>query len=164
MKLKKFIEFEFKKVTGRAYMVVFLVFLIASGYLFYHGLSQYKHILEENNNFLEFSREKYKQFLYPSYYGNYGLRLRYEPSPFMAFFDSGPVGDMTAYIDGSERMRIYQSLIGEGAFTMLKNVFMTFTGFIMLFGSCLVLLYGFSGSKNHNWLKFLEELAGSRII
>ena len=162
MGLKKFIKFEFKKVTGWAYMVVFLVFLIVSGYLFYHGLSQYKHILEENNNFLEFSREKYKQFLYPSYYGNYGLRIRYEPSPFMAFFDSGPVEDMTAFIDGSERMRIYKSLIGRGAFTMLKNVFMTFSGFIMLFGSCLVLLYGFSGSKNHDWLKFLEELAGSR--
>jgi hypothetical protein len=162
MGLKKFIKFEFKKVTGMAYMVVFLVFLVASGYLFFHGLSQYKHILEENNNFQEFSKLKYKEFIYPSKYGNYGLRLRYEPSPFMAFFDSGPVEDMTAFIDGSERMRIYKSLIGRGAFTMLKSVFMTFSGFIMLFGSCLVLLYGFSGSKNHDWLKFLEELAGSR--
>lgn len=162
MGLKKFIVFEFKKVSGRAYMVVFLVFLVASGYLFYHGLSQYKHILEENNNFLEFEKEKYKQFLYPSYYGSYGLRLRYEPSPFMAFFDSGPVGDMTAYIDGSERMRIYQSLIGQGAFNMLKSAFMTFSGFMMLFGSGLILLYGFSGSKDHDWLKFLEEFAGSR--
>jgi hypothetical protein len=136
--------------------------MIASGYLFYHGLSQYKHILKENKNFLEFEREKYNQFLYPSYYGNYGLRLRYEPSPFMAFFDSGPVGDMTAYIDGSERMRIYQSLIGQGAFNMLKSAFMTFSGFMMLFGSGLILLYVFFGTKNHDWLKFLEELTGSR--
>jgi hypothetical protein len=162
MKLKKFIGFEFKKVTGTAYIIVFLVFQIGSGYLFYHGLSQHKHILKENNNFLEFEREKYKQFLYPSYYGSYGFRLRYEPSSFMAFFDSGPVRDMTAYIDGSERMRIYQSLIGQGAFTMLKSAFMTFSGFMMLFGSGLILLYGFSGSKDNDWLKFLEELAGSR--
>jgi len=162
MGLKKSIRFEFKRVTGRAYMVVFLVFLIASCYLFYHGISQYKYILEENNNFQTFESEKYKQYAYPNHLGCYGVRLRYEPSPFMAFFDSGPVGDMTAHIDCSERMTIYQPLIGQSAFTMLKSAFMTFSGFMMLFGSGLILLYGFSGPKGHDWLKFLEELAGSR--
>ncbi|UCH93987.1 MAG: hypothetical protein JSV88_27475 [Candidatus Aminicenantes bacterium] len=163
MGLKKFIGFEFKKVIGKAYIIVSLVFLAASGYLFYHGLSQYKHIVEENNYFKEFEQKKYKLFLYPSYFGTYGCRLRYEPSPFMAIFDSGPFGEMTAFIDGSERMTIYQPLIGQSAFTMLKSAFMTFSGFIMMFGSGLILLYGFSGSKDHDWLKFLEELAGSRF-
>jgi len=162
VQLKEIVKFEFKKIIGWAYIAVFLFFLVVSGYLFYHGLSQYKNILKENNNFMQFEKEKYKQFLYPSYYGNYGLRLRYEPSPFMAFFDSGPVGDTTAYIDGSERMRIYQSLIGQGAFTILKSAFMTFSGFMMLFGSGLILLYGFLGSKNHVWSKFIVGLVGSR--
>ena len=162
MSLKKFIKFEFKKITGSAYMVVFLFFLIASCYLFYHGISQYKYILEENNNFQTFEREKYKMYAYPNHLGCYGIRLRYEPSPLMAFFDSGPVGDMTAHIDCSERMTIYRPLIGQSAFTMLKSSFMTFSGFMMLFGSGLILLYGFFGSKDHDWLKFLEELAGSR--
>ncbi len=163
MRLKEFIKFEFKKVTGTAYIIVLLAFLMASGYLFHHGISQYKHIMREKNNFQEFEREKYKQFVYPSYYGNYGLRLRYEPSPFMAVFDSGPVpGNMTAFIDGSERMKIFQPLIGQSAFVMVKSAFMTFAGFILMFGSGLVLLYGFSGSKDHDWLKFLVELVGSR--
>jgi hypothetical protein len=60
MGLKKFIEFEFKKAIGTPYKVVFLVFLIASGYLFYHGLTQYKHMLEEKNNFVEFEQGKYR--------------------------------------------------------------------------------------------------------
>jgi hypothetical protein len=162
MKLKNLVGFEFKKVTGKAYISVFLFFLVASGYLFYHGLSQYKHILEENKIFQKFERDKYKQFVYPAHYGCYGLRLRYEPSPFMAFFESGSVGDMTSFIDGSERMKIYKPLIGQSAFAMLKSAFMTFSGFILLFGSGLILLYGFSGSKDHDWIKFLEELAGRR--
>jgi len=163
MRLKEFIKLEFKKITGTAYIIVLLVFMMASGYLFQHGISQYKHIMREKDNFQEFEREKYKEFIYPSKYGNYGLRLRYEPSPFMAVFDSGPVpSTMTAFIDGSERMKIYQPLVGQSAFVMVKSAFMTFAGFILMFGSGLLLLYGFSGSKDHDWLKFLEELVGSR--
>jgi ABC-type transport system involved in multi-copper enzyme maturation permease subunit len=163
MHLRKFIEFEAKKVTSRRYIAVVLVFLVASGYFIQFGISQYKHILEEKNNFLEFEREKYKQFFKPSIYGNYGLRLLFVPSPFMAFFDGGPVPvGMTAFMDGSERMKIYQPLKGQRGFTMITSAFMTFAGFILLFGSGLALLYGFSGSKGHEWLKFLEELAGDR--
>jgi hypothetical protein len=163
MKLKKFIEFEFKKVTGEAYMAVFLVFLIASGYLFYHGLSQYKHMLEEKSNFVAFEQGKYKYYIYPSKHGNYGIRLFYNPSPFMAFFDSGPVPlFMNTFIDGSERMVIYQPIKGQSAFSMIKSMFTTFSGFILLFGSGLIMLYGYSGPKEHDWLNFLEELAGKR--
>ncbi|MGD2090031.1 MAG: hypothetical protein PVH61_27895 [Candidatus Aminicenantes bacterium] len=163
MGLKKFIEFEFKKATGTPYIVVFLVFLIASGYLFYHGLTQYKHMLEEESNFVEFEQGKYKYYIYPSKHGNYGIRLFYRPSPFMAVFDSGPVPlFMTTFIDGSERMEIYQTLKGQSAFSIIKSMYTTFAGFILLFGSGLILLYGYSGPKNHAWLNFLEELAGSR--
>jgi hypothetical protein len=163
MGLKKFIEFEFKKATGTPYIVVFLVFLIASGYLFYHGITQYKHMLEEKSNFVEFEQGKYKYYIYPSKHGNYGIRVFYKPSPFMAVFDSGPVPlFMTTFIDGSERMEIYQPLKGQSAFSIIKSMYTTFAGFILLFGSGLILLYGYSGPKNHAWLNFLEELAGSR--
>jgi hypothetical protein len=155
---KNSIEFEFKRVTGRGYIIVILVFLLASGYFIYHGLSQYKHIQEEKSNFLEFEQNKYKTYIYPSKYGNYGIRLLFVPSSFMAFFDSGPVPlFMTTFIDGSERMKIYQPLKGQSAFSRINTAFMTFAGFIMLFGSALVLYYGFSGSKNHEWLKFLRD-------
>jgi hypothetical protein len=163
MKLKKFIEFELKKVFGAAYMVVFFVYLIASGYLFYHGISQYKHIGEEESNFVEFEQGKYKYYIYPSKHGNYGIRLFYNPSPFMAVFDSGPVPlFMNTFIDGSERMLIYQPIKGKSAFSMIKSMFTTFSGFILLFGSGLFILYGYSGPKDHEWQNFLEVLSGSR--
>jgi hypothetical protein len=164
MRWKNFIEFEIKRVTGWGYIIVIVVFLVASGYFIYHGLSQFEHIQEEKNNFLEFEQDKYKYYIYPSKHGNYGIRLLFVPSPFMAFFDSGPVPlFMTTFIDGSERMKIYQPLKGQSAFSRITSVFMTFAGFILLFGSALVLYYGFSGSKNHEWLKFLRDWTGSRI-
>jgi ABC-type transport system involved in multi-copper enzyme maturation permease subunit len=163
MGVKKYIEFEIKKASGWGYIAVVLIFLMASSYFLQFGISQYKHILEEKNNFQKFEREKYKYYIYPSKHCNYGIRLLYIPSPFMAFFDNGPVPVyMTTFIDGSERMKIYQHLKGQSAFSRVTCAFMTFAGFILLFGSGLVLFYGFSGSKDHEWLKFLEELAGKR--
>ena len=159
MKLIKFVKFEAKKVIGRRYLTIVLVFLVASVYFIQYGIGQYKHILKERNNFLEFELLSYKQFVYPSTYGNYGLRLLFEPSPMMAFFDSGvPVPpNMTSIIDGSERMKVYHSLKGQGGFAMIASAFMTFVGFILLFGSTLVALYGFFGTKDHEWLKLLED-------
>lgn len=165
MRLKRFIKFEIKNVLGRGYIAIVLVFCAASGYFLQFGISQYKHNLEEKNNFVEFERGKYKYYIYPSKHGNYGIRILYEPSYLMALFDSGPVPlCMTTFIDGSERMKIYQPLKGQSAFSSITSAFMTYAGFILLFGSVLVLLYGFVGSKNHEWLKFLQEvkMVGSR--
>jgi hypothetical protein len=158
MNLKRFLKFEGKKVLGKQYLTIALIFLVVSGYFIGYGISQYKHILEERNNFSEFELLTIKSFVYPAMHGVYGLELFFEPSPMMAFFDSGvPVPpNMTALIDGSERMKVYHSLKGQGGFAMIASAFMTFAGFIVLFGSCLVALFGFFGTKDHEWLKLLE--------
>jgi ABC-type transport system involved in multi-copper enzyme maturation permease subunit len=159
VRLKEFIKLETKKVLGKRCLTIALVFLVASGYFILYGIGQYKHTLEERNNFQEFELLSYKQFVYPSMYGNYGLRLLFEPSSMMAFFDSGvPVPpNMISIIDGSERMKVCHSLKGQGGFALIASAFMTFAGFVLLFGSGLVLLFGFFGTKDHEWLKLLED-------
>jgi hypothetical protein len=166
MKLRKFIKLEIKKVLGKRYLTIALVFLMASCYFIQNGIGQYKHLLKERDNFIKFEIDTYKQFINPSVYGDYGFRILYEPSPMMAFFDSGvPVSpSMTSIIDGSERMKIYHSLKGQGGFTMIASAFMTFAGFILLFGSGLVELFGFFGTKDHEWLKLLENITGRRKL
>jgi hypothetical protein len=159
MRLKKFIKLEVKKVLGKRYLTIALIFLAASGYFIQHGIGQYKHILEERDNFIKFESDTFQQFIDPSVYGGYGFRILYEPTPLMAFFDSGvPVPpNMTSIIDGSERMKIYHPLKGQGGFAMIASAFMTFAGFVLLFGSGLVLLSGFLGTKDHEWLRLLED-------
>lgn len=166
MRSKKFLKLEAKKVLSRRYLTIALVFLVASGYFIQYGIGQYKHVLKERDNFIKFEFDTYQQFINPSVYGDYGFRLLYEPSPLMAFFDSGvPVSpSMTAIIDGSERMKIFHSLKGQGGFTMIASAFMTFAGFILLFGSGLVLLFGFSGTKDHEWLKLLDDITGRKKL
>ncbi len=159
MKLIKFVKLETKKVLGRRYLTIVLIFFVASGYFIQYGIGQYKHLMEESNNFIKFESDTYQQFVYPAMYGDYGFRILYEPSPLMVFFDGGvPVPpNMTSIIDGSERMNIYHSLKGQGGFAMIASAFTTLAGFVLLFGSGLVLLFGFMGTKDHEWLKFLED-------
>jgi len=161
MNLKRFIKFESKRLLCRRYITVALIFLLASVYLIQNGISQYKHIIKEKNNFQEFEATKTKFFVYMAQHGLYGVRMFFLPSPLMAIFNCGPVPEyMIAFYDSSERMKIYQPLIGKGAFSSTTSVFMTFVGFILLFGSSLILLYGFIGSKDHEWLKFLQDSIG----
>jgi hypothetical protein len=119
--------------------------------------------MEEKSNFQYCEETKIKQVVYISQVGFYGARLLFIPSPLMAFFDGGPVPNyMTVFFDSSERVLFYQPLRGQNAFARLNNLFMNFVGFLLLFGSGLILLYGFSGS-GHEWLKLLDGWAGGRI-
>lgn len=163
MRFRKYLFLEVKRLLGRRYLTIVLIFFLAAGYFVQYGISQYKHTLDERNNFQQFEKEKYQHFVYPSYYGNYGFRLLFIPSSFIAFFNGGPVpAFLTAYIDGSERMKIYQPLKGQNVFSRITSGFMTFGGFILLFGSLLVLLYGRDTLNNHEWLEFLEGITDSR--
>lgn len=165
MRFKRFLWLEIKRLLTWRHMAIILIFLTVAGYFVQIGISQHNYTLTEKDNFQKFEREKYQQFFYPSNYANYGLRLLFVPSSFMAFFNGGPVPDfLMAFLDGSERLKIYQSFKGKNAFSRITSNFMSFAGFIQLFGSLLVLLYGLETLKNYTWLAFLEGIAGSRKI
>lgn len=157
MHYKNYIAFDSKYLFSRRFLVVLLLFFLLGGYFVQRGLDQYFNIMGEKDNFQRFEKQKLKQFVYLSQYGDYGLRLFFAPSPFMAFFDGGPVPNiMTAFIDTSERMEIFQPLKSQNAFDKFNNYFMNFAGFILLCGGALALFYGYDASRWHDWLKFLE--------
>lgn len=163
MKFRKYIGFESRYLLSWRILAVLLVFFYMCGYFVNYGLSQYKHIMQERENFQGFEAAKLKQFVYINQFGLYGLRLLFAPSPLMAFFDGGPVPNlMTAFIDTSERMKIYQPLKSQNAFTRFNNLFMNFCGFVLFFGSTLALFYGYDAFRRHAWLKFLESKLKSR--
>ncbi|MGD2086067.1 MAG: hypothetical protein PVH61_07780 [Candidatus Aminicenantes bacterium] len=163
MQFRKYIGFESKYLLSWRFIAALLVFFIVCGYFVHYGLSQFKHNIQEKENFQGFETAKLSIFVYLSQYGDYGLRLLFVPSSLMAFFDGGPVPTlMTAFIDTSERMKIYQPLKSQNAFTRFNNLFMNFGGFILLFGSTLALFYGYDAFRRHAWLKFLESNLKSR--
>jgi len=139
MRFRKYLWLEVKRLLGRRYLAIVLIFFLAAGYFVQYGISQYKHTLDERNNFQQFEKEKYQHFVYPSYYGNYGFRLLFIPSSFIAFFNGGPVpAFLTAYIDGSERMKIYQPLKGQNVFSRIIVLIGT-NGLIIPSGSMLMI-------------------------
>ncbi|MCP4221353.1 MAG: hypothetical protein GY765_42400 [bacterium] len=144
-------------------MAVVFIFVLLAGYFIQYGIGRYKDALEEKSNFLNLENKKIERIVYIPQMGFYGVKLLFVPSPLIAFFNAGPVPEnMTGFIDSSERMIIYNSLRGQNAFSGFTSLFVNFAGFVLLFGSLLALVYGYTGSKDHQWLKFLEGLTGSR--
>lgn len=107
-------------------------FWAASCFFIQYGIQQYKSILKEKNNFQACEEGKLKKFVFVTQYSDYGLRLCFMPSPMMAFFDSGPIPDhLNAFIDTSERMKIYQPLKGQNPFVRFAGGFLNLTGFLL---------------------------------
>ncbi|MCP4151058.1 MAG: hypothetical protein GY757_25160 [bacterium] len=161
--LTKFFKQEFAKGLITRYMVLVLILFFCTGYLLMTGIHQFQFIETEVQNFREFEAAKYNQFVYPSNYGDYGLRLHFSHIPLMAFSNIPPIPDyLTTFIDASERMRINRPFKGKSTFRG-EGIF-NYTGFILFFGTLLALLFGFAGTYNQTWSIFIDSVFTFKII
>lgn len=163
--LKSFIILDSTKILNKKNLIAVIITVFVLIFFLQFGIIDYKFSLDSIKDFQKFEQEKIKEFLYPSNYGNYGLRLIFCQSPYMAFYDAGPVpGEMTSHIDGSERTRVYNPLEGRNAFSGSSIGFLNYSGIILIFVTLLVLIYGYwNYNYNPEWLIFLEGVEGSRI-
>jgi ABC-type transport system involved in multi-copper enzyme maturation permease subunit len=154
---------ETTRFSNKKYITFILLFLLVSGYAIQFGVTQYKHMLEEKTYFQEFETGKVKQFIYVNQYSDYGVRILFIPSQMSAFFNAGAAPQhMTAFIDTSERIKIYNPLKGQNAFARFNSGFLSFSGLILLFGTFAALLYGYYTFRNQDWIQFLESILGDQ--
>ena len=160
---KEFFLFEWVRFLGKRNLVVFgLLFVLVLG-LTQYGVVQYKETLEEKSCFQDFESKKLDSFISYQSYANYGFRIMTIPSPlYILFFKSAPLGDIIANIDTSERLMIYTPVQSGGAFNTKKNYFTDFSGMMFFLGSFLVLLFGFEGFLNIEYMKTLVSITGQR--
>lgn len=158
----KFSKFDTQSI-GNKNIIILAIFLFILFLLLQGGISQYKQIQQEKENFKNFETAKVKQFVYWVQYGDYGLRILFYPSQFISFYDAGPVPNyLTANIDTFERNIVYKPLMGRNALSVFIKEYMNFSGFLLLFGSLISLYFGYFIFKHHEWLLFLEGITGSR--
>jgi len=161
----EFFKFEFARFLGKRNLIVFgLLFLLVLG-LTQYGVFHYKGTLKEKSCFQDFESKKVDSFVSYRSYANYGFRILALPAPFnIFFFNSAPLGDMIAHIDTSERLIIYTPIQSGGAFNTKKNYFTDFSGMMLFLGSLLVLLFGFEGFLDIEYMKVLASIAGQRRV
>lgn len=163
MKLKNFLKLESKRVCHRQYLIIFLIFAFLAGYFLQSGINRYKRIVDEKKHFQEYESTLVQRIVYIPQYGYYGVRILFVPSPFIVFFDAGPIPiNMTASIDSSERLLFYQPLKGENTLPRIASIYFNFSGFTLLFGTILAMIYGFLAFRNNQWLRAIDCISPNR--
>ncbi len=170
-----FLVLESRRFFTKRNAAVFILFLALCLYFVQDGVSEYKNIVENKEEFQEIEKESIKKFVNYSQYGIYGFRLMFIPSPLTALFaNSGVSPELTAFVDSGVRLRVYHSILGKNLYAVKLSGFMDFSGVLLLFGSLFALFLGYNSFQHIEYIKYLSSLlnykkiyfliAGARII
>lgn len=166
--MRKFYAFfvlELKRFLAAKNILILLLFMVLCLYFVMEGIHDYKNILATKPTFQETESIKVEQFVYPRQYGEHGFRLLFFPSPLSIFFtNSGAAAELNSRVDSGERLNIYNSFKGKNLFSEKKGNFKDFSGIILLFGSLLVLYFGYSSFRYRDYLKFLSGFTNFRRV
>jgi hypothetical protein len=156
---KGFLSMDAHRFLGRRRAIILFLFFLFALYFIQSGIAQYQTNLKERDHFQEFEKFKVDNFQFYGQYGTYGFRLLYTPGPLSAIFSNAGIitTNLNAFIDSGERMKIHEPFKGKNAFISYTSVFLNITGFILLFGSLLVLFCGLEAYRDKEFLRFLDS-------
>lgn len=158
-------SYEFRRFLCRKNVVILLVFMVLSLYLVQDGISQYKSVIENKEQFQEIEKVKVTKYINYTQYGIYGFRMMFIPSPLSIFFNnSSLITGLTAIIDSADELRIYNSFKGRSLYAEKTGGYKDFAGIILLFGSLLVLYLGHDSFRHKGYIKFLSCLSDYKRI
>jgi ABC-type transport system involved in cytochrome c biogenesis ATPase subunit/ABC-type transport system involved in multi-copper enzyme maturation permease subunit len=159
--IKYIINIEWKRFWRPRNIILLTLFVIIALYFLMDGLLQYNEVIKIKEEFKNIEQQKIEKFRDYNFYGNFGFRIFFVPSPVSVFFhNSGKFFILTANLNVSERLDIDVSLKGKGMIREKSFPYSDFAGIYCLVGILLVLLYGFEGLRDREYLKFLSYKKG----
>lgn len=149
-------QFELKRFTIKRNKIIFLFFFLLCLYLISDGIAEYRAVGRNKKKFQELEQLKTTQLVNYTQYGAIGFRVLFVPAPtVILFYNSCSFTELTANIDTSERMRIYNPYKGKALFSEKLGSFTDLAGIFALVGCLLAMVYGFNTFINDDYLAFL---------
>lgn len=160
-----FFSFEFKKLSGKRKILIFLLITASFLYLVQDGINVYEGIIQNVKTFQEVEKLKIQVFTSMKQYALYGFRISFIPVPLsVLFYNSTIFSDITAIINNSERLELYSPMKGKALFSEKPGRYTDFSGVVFLIGCFLSCLYGLQTFKNKEYLKFRSTLADYKKV
>lgn len=153
---------ELKRFFRKRNILVFAVLWSLLLLLVQVGVTNYQSSLNSKLTIMEIEKTKVKNYIHYTQYAAYGVRVMLIPTPMSVLFDNSRVFDqLSATIDSSERLNIYNGLKGKNLFPE-PGGFMDFSGLLLLFGSLMALMYGMDIFNRRDYLRYLVDEHGFR--
>jgi len=135
-------------------------------YFVNNGANAYNDIITEKENFKQIEKVKMEKTQNYKQMGEGGFRVIYVPPPLTVFFyNSGAFSNQNAVLDIGERLYMDTSVKGKDMFKENQGNNRDFCGLFLLFGTLLILFYGFESLPADDYLKHLTmELGFNRVF
>lgn len=151
------IQFEMKRVFHRSSCIVFLVITIASLFFTHMGVQEYRRFIEDKTALIAGEAKKAGHCMDYKQYGVMGIRILLEPSPLVVFFNRNSFAlNVETFINTTQTLPTFSSRKGKDAFQSGKR-FGDLGQCIAVFGSLLMLFFGFNTVPNRYVLHFLNR-------
>jgi hypothetical protein len=158
-------DFELKRSLRGLNLILAVLFALLALYFVNNGANGYNDSIKEKDNFKQIEKEKMEKALNYNQMGEGGFRVIYIPPPLTVFFyNSGAFSNLTSVIDIGERLYMETSVKGKDMFKEKPENKRDFSGLFFLFGTLLVLFYGFVSLPSIDYLKHLTAELGFKKV
>jgi ABC-type transport system involved in multi-copper enzyme maturation permease subunit len=156
-----FVKLEFKRLLTARNLTVGLLFSCAAVYFIINGIAYFKDAASGGKYAGTAERQKVADHGKHLRYENPGIETELIPAPLSVFFfNSGVFSRVSAVIKDSADLKIYRSLKGRDAFLEKNGVYSDYGGFLLFFGSLLLLFFGSETLRHGDYLKSLACMGG----
>jgi len=164
-KFKYFFILEINRQLNPIVLVLALLFFAISMYFVQQGVNRYRDISNNKGDFQEIEQAKVKNQINYSNYCAHGFRIIVLiPSMSIFFSNSGAFSELSAALDVGYRLEMNGTYKGNHMFRELKVMYSDFSGLYVLFGTFIVLLYGYFSLRNREYIKQLGSIGGTRRV
>lgn len=161
-----YFHFELKRSLRGINIILAVLFTLMALYFVNNGANTYNDIITAKENFKQIEKMKMERYITYKQMGERGFLVKYIPPLLTVFFyNSGAFSNLNAAIDVEERLNLDTSVKGKDMFTEKQGNHRDFCGLFLLFGTLLVLFYGFESFPSIDYLKHLTaELGFNRVF
>jgi hypothetical protein len=160
-----FIKIEYKRLLTIITISLLVSFFVFALYFTQVGLNRFKESLVNKEIFKRVEQSIVKKHLNYTAYGVEGFRILFVPSPVSIFFyDSGAFSEVNSILNVGERLNINGTYIGQKMFRDLRGLYSDFSGLFIIFGTLMVLAYGFLSFQRRQYLKTLVSMGNFKRL
>ena len=162
--LSTFFILEIKRFFTKRNIFILLVVFLLSLYFINSGISEYKSVLKKEEKFKNLESVGFKKFSTYTYYGLKGINFLFLPSMSGVFFKNTCLSsDLFANADSIVSLRVFNNLKGKSLFSVDYSATWDFSMMILIFGSILVMFWGYEAFHNKEYMKFLSSILYTNI-
>ncbi len=160
-----FFSLEFKRFLSRRNLIILIVFLLILLYLAQMGVNDHKNNIRKGEKFQSIESILYGELSTYEQYSIQGIRILFIPgAEEILFTNSNIFSDLSSRINSVVILNIYNNLKGKSLFMSNPLNYWDFSGILFLFGSLLVLFYGYESFRDKEYLKFLSSFLSNKTV